>query len=57
MLAPFCHCQGVERMKNPLVYFIISTHEQFELSIIRLSFFIVRAFFRLFLKNYLTRKK
>lgn len=51
MLAPFCHCQGVERMKNPLVYFIISTHEQFELSIIRLSFFIGSAFFRLFLKK------
>lgn len=57
MLAPFCHCQGVERMKNTLVDFIISTHEQFELSIIGLSFFIVSAFFRLLLKNYLTRKK
>lgn len=57
MLAPFCHCQGVERMKNTLVDFIISTHEQFELSIIGLSFFIVSAFSRLLLKNYLTRKK
>lgn len=51
MLAPFCHCQGVERMKNTLVYFIISTHEQFELSIIGLSFFIVSAFFRLRFKT------
>ena len=57
MLAPFCHCQGVEIMKNTLVYFIISTHEQFELSIIGLSFFIANAFFRLLSKNYLIRKK
>ena len=57
MLAPFSHCQGVERMKNTLVYFIISTHEQFELSTIGLSFFIVNAFFSLLSKNYLTRKK
>lgn len=57
MLAPFCHCQGVERMKNTSVYFIISTYEQFELSIIGLSFFIVHGFFRFPLKKLFDKEK